>query len=32
MMMLNMEKGREEVREYKGEGGYSAEGLELRAI
>ena len=28
--MINQENGKEEVREYKGKGGYSAEGLEQR--
>ena len=29
-MMINQEKGKEEVREYKVKGGYSAKGLEQR--
>ena len=29
-MMINQKNGKEEVREYKGKGGYSAEGLEQR--
>ena len=29
-MMINQEKGKEELREYKGKGGYSAKGLEQR--
>ena len=29
-MMINQENGKKEVREYKGKGGYSAEGLEQR--
>ena len=28
--MINQEKGKEEVREHKGKGGYSAEGLEQK--
>ena len=28
--MINQENGKEEVREYKGKGGYSAYGLEQR--
>ena len=30
--MINQENGKEEVREYKGKGGYSALGLEPQRI